>query len=51
MDIKAPEKKTYIYPTRFDKKMYDQIRVLAKKNKVSISLVIRSLIEAGLKIV
>lgn len=49
LDLKVRIKMDKTLFTRVDEKLYNQIEILARKHKVERSVVVRSLIEAGLK--
>lgn len=51
LEIKQSELKNKMIFARVPQKMIDQIEILVRKHKVDRSVVIRSLIEAGLKTV
>jgi hypothetical protein len=50
LDVKPAQVFEVKWHIRVEKKMDDQIRMLAKKHKTEISTVIRSLIDAGLAV-
>lgn len=49
LDIKIALKKDKTLFTRVDEEMYNKVLVLEQKHKVDKSVIVRSLIEAGLR--
>lgn len=49
LDIKQPERKRHTIYARIDEDMLNSIKILERKHKIDRSVIVRSLIELGLK--